>query len=190
MKFLISIPCQLIVVIFIAVTISSLVSKPLQPLTAALSTGNSASAPAVTAEPAAPLNLLPVFVALAASLTTFLLWHGYQFYRSESAVSQAQHVGARVSTANGFTGLMRYLYSDVKINLAGKRISKRTMASLQRIHNLTSLNVSNCGLDRKMLFQFEYCRFLKEIDVSENRLTRDTLLAFRKKTSATMHHDA
>ena len=189
MKFLISIPCQLIVVIFVALTISSVVSAPMEPLTAALSIGNAPTAPTIINEPAAPFNLLPVFVALAASLTTFILWHAYRFYRSESAISQAQHVGARVSTANGLTGVMRYLFSDVKINLADKRISKRTMASLQQIHNLTSLNVSNCGLDRKMLFQFEYCRFLEEIDVSQNPLSRDSLLAFGKKISAKMHHD-
>ena len=192
MKFLISIPCQLIVVILIAVTISSVVSQPLEPLIAALSTGNAPAdgSQALPTQAPASFNLLPVFVALAASLSTFILWHGYRFYRSESAISQAQHVGARISTANGLTGFMRYLFSDVKINLAGKRISKRTMASLQQIHNLTSLNVAGCGLDRKMLFQFEYCRFLEEIDVSQNPLTRDTLLAFRKKISATMHHDS
>ena len=190
MKFLISIPCQLIVVIFIALTISSVVTVPLEPLTGALSIGNAPSDPSIADAPAAPLNLLPVFVALAAALGTFILWHAYRFYRSESAIAQAQHVGGRVSTANGLTGVMRYLFSDVKINLAGKRVSKRTMASLQQIHNLTSLNVSNCGVDRKMLFQFEYCRFLEEIDVSQNPLSRESLLAFRKKISATMHHDS
>ena len=192
MKFLISIPCQLIVVIFIAVTISSVVSKPLQPLTSALSISNSEAQPTATVQaPAtAPFDLRPIFIALAAALGTFLLWHGYRFYRSESAIAQAQHLGARVSTANGLTGVMRYLFSDVKINLADKRISKRTMASLQQIHNLTSLNVSNCGLDRKMLFQFEYCRFLEELDVRKNPLSREALLAFRKKISAKLLHSA
>ena len=190
MKFLISIPCQMIVVILVAVTISSVVSKPLQPLTAALSVSNSEDQPAATVQPQAitSFDYRPIFIALFAALGTFFLWHAYRFYRSESAIAQAQHVGARVSTANGLTGVMRYLFSDVKINLADKRISKRTMASLQQIHNLTSLNVSNCDLDRKMLFQFEYCRFLEELDVRKNPLSRDTLLAFRKKISAKLHH--
>ena len=191
MKFLISIPCQLIVVILVAVTISSVLSEPLQPLASALSISNAEAQPTATvpSPTTVPFDFRVILIALAAALGTFFLWHAYRFYRSESAISQAQHVGATVSTANGLTGVLRYLFSDVKVNLADKRISKRTMASLQQIHNLTSLNVSNCDVDQKMLFQFEYCRFLEEIDVRENSLSRDALLAFRKKISAKLLHN-
>lgn len=195
MKFLLSIPCQLIVVIFIALTVSSIVAKPLQPLTAALSIGGGANSAPINAkdDSSVPLNLndlRPLFIALAAALTTFVIWHAYRCYRSESAIAQTKKIGARISTPNGYSGVMRYLFSDVKINLADKHVSARTMASLQQIHNLTSLNVANCGLNQKTLFQFEYCRFLQEIDVSGNSLSRDTLLKFRRKIAATMHHSS
>ena len=191
MKFLLSIPCQLIVVILVAITVSSLVAKPLKPLQSALSVANSVddSAPAIAEDSAAlPFDLRPVFIALAAALTTFVLWHAYWCYRSESAIAATQKVGASVSTKDGLTGLMRYMFSDVQVNLSSKRVSARTIANLQQIHNLTSLNVANCDLNKKTLFKFEYCRFLKEIDVRDNPLSRDVLLKFRRKISATLHH--
>ncbi len=197
MKFLLSIPCQLIVVILVATSISTLVSKPLKPLVGTLTISNAAhsktplSAAQTAAEPSQGFSLRdlrPVFMALAAAVATFLLWHIYLCYRSESAIAQVAKVGGHISTPDGFTGVMRYLLSDVQINLAGKHVSARTIASLQQIHNLTSLNVANCDLNRKTLLKFEYCRFLKEIDVTNNSLSQDTLLAFRRKISATMHH--
>ena len=191
MKFLLSIPCQLIVVIFIAITVSSLVAKPLQPLNVALSSINAPDQPVqeIAADTLTlPFDLRAVFVALAASLATFVLWHAYWCYRSESAIAAAQKVGANVTTKDGLTGLMRYMFSDVQVNLANKRVSARTVANLQQIHNLTSLNVANCDVGKKTLFQFEYCRFLKEIDVRDNPLSRDVLLKFRRKISATLHH--
>ena len=191
MKFLLSIPCQLIVVIFVAITVSSLVAKPLQPLQSALSIANSSGdpAPKIVADTASPpFDFRPVLIALVAALSTFVLWHAYWCYRSESAIAATQKVGASVSTKDGLTGLMRYMFSDVQVNLSSKRVSARTIANLQQIHNLTSLNVANCDLNRKTLFKFEYCRFLKEIDVRDNPLSRDVLLKFRRKISATLHH--
>ena len=192
MKFLLSIPCQLIVVIFVAITVGSLVAKPLQPLNVALSSINSPDRPAppiaTDAVTTLPFDLRAVLVALTAALATFILWHAYWCYRSESAISATQKVGANVSTKDGLTGLMRYMFSDVQVNLSSKRVSARTIANLQQIHNLTSLNVANCDLNQKTLFKFEYCRFLKEIDVRDNPLSRDVLLKFRRKISATLHH--
>lgn len=192
MKFLLSIPCQLIVVVFVAVTVSSTVSKPAQPLLDALSVGRTPPQDAI-AKVSQPLtftfgDLYPLLVVLSVALTTFVLWHAYRFYRSEMAIENIRNVGAQVCTNNGLTGVLRYLFSDVKVNLASKHISSRTLLNLQQVHNLTSLNVSNCGINPKTLLQFEYCRFLEEIDVRGNELSRDALLTFRRKISATMHH--
>jgi hypothetical protein len=192
MKFLISIPCQLIVVIFIAVTISSVVSVPLEPLTGALSINNTAEPATAVSQPqtAAPFKFRPIIVALLVALGTFFLWHVNRYYRSESAIRLAKRSGARVTSTDGLTGLMRYLFSDVKINFADRNISAKALRNLQQIHNLTSLNLASCRLNEKSLMSLVYCRFLKEVDVSGNGLSRDALLKFRRKTTAQMLHNS
>jgi len=192
MKFLISIPCQLIVVILIAMSVSSVVAEPLQPLAAALSISNSAGQETAIVEPpiAAGFDYRPILVALSVALGTFFLWHANRYYRSEAAIKLAKRSGARVSTSDGLTGVMRYLFSDVTINCAEKNVSAKALYNLQQIHNLTSLNLAHCGLSEKSLKTLVHCRFLKEIDLSGNGFSRDTLLRFRSKTTATMHHNS
>jgi len=190
MKFLISIPCQLIVVILVALTISSVVSKPLQPLAAALSISNSHDQPTVTdaPQPFAAFDYRPYLAALLAALVTFFLWHANRYYRSESAIKLAKRSGGSIRNADGLTGVMRYLFSDVKINFSHRNVSTKTLQNLQQIHNLTSLNLAHCGISEKSLKSLVHCRFLEEIDVSGNGFSRSTLLSFRRKTTATMHH--
>ena len=197
MKFLLSIPFQLIVVIFVAVTVSSVVSKPLKPLTSALSiTPSNATASADQASVAPPaiasISFIywPIVVALAAALATFVLWHLYRFYRSELAIQQAKKAGGRITASKSCVGIWRYIFSDISISFADRDLSRRKLPELHQIHNLTRLDLSGCGISQKSLAKIVYCRFLEEVDLSRNPLSREALLKFRRKTTAKLLHSS
>jgi hypothetical protein len=188
MKFLLSIPCQLIVVIFIAMSISSIIGEPLQPLTTALSVANAPKEQPAAAPAPQSFSIIPILVALGAAISTFLLWHLYRFYRSELAINQVKRAGGRVTTSNNLTGILRYIFGDVSVSFSDRRLPNHRLPELHQIHNLVKLDLSNSGVSQKSLAAIIYCRFLQEIDLRGNALTREELLKFTRKTTAKMMH--
>lgn len=197
MKFLLSIPCQVIVVVLVAVTVSSFVGKPLKPLMSALSIAptsaddRAASTPAISASVSPrPFNALPIVIAFASAFATFLFWHLYRFYRSELAIGQVLRAGGSVESTDGWTGVMRYVLSDVTVSFSDRRLPNAKLPQLHQIHNLTRLNLAHSGVTPKSLAAIVYCRFLQEIDLRYNALSRETLLNFHRKTTARMLHSS
>lgn len=210
MKFLLSIPCQVIVVVLIAVTVSSFVGQPLQPLASALSVANAPGtdptglhrpgpdpssvnvagevSPLLQKTVADSFHVLSIAVALTSAFATFLLWHFYRFYRSQLAIAQVKRVGGSVKASGNRTGVMQYIFSDMSVSFSDRKLSNANLPELHQIHNLTRLNLSNCGVDQKSLASIVYCRFLQEIDLRGNDLSRESLLHFNRKTTAKMLH--